>query len=425
MSPMHFPDLPLRTRVLVVMAVGLIPLLAVAIGAALILQHSADTLRDIVEQPVHRFQLTSRLQSQVLKTLALVKDRSPARDRDWREHLEAEVQRVEAGFDDMLVNPLLRPPERALLTIARDEWRYGLARNGGRLSGAPNLEKGGTQEQRLQNTAYVLEQIHDIYQREIGDQRAEMEVAKRRFLQILAIVVAGALVGVVTGGVWLVRSVLLPLHELAQGVEHFVHDDLGYRLPRRRHDELGRLAEEFNSMANHLQVQQQRLQELSQRDGLTGLYNRREFDRRLGDELQRARRYDRSFAILMLDIDHFKLVNDHYGHQAGDEVLQTVADLILLNVRPVDSVCRYGGEELAVILPETGEDGAAMVAERIRDTVAGAGIASPAGDTIHVTISIGVAGFPQAAAGAVELVGAADAALYAAKRDGRNRVYRH
>lgn len=127
----------------------------------------------------------------------------------------------------------------------------------------------------------------------------------------------------------------------------------------------------------------------------------------------------------MLDIDHFKLVNDHYGHQAGDRVLQAVADLILLNVRPVDSVCRYGGEELAVILPETGEEGAAMVAERIRERVAGAGIVAPSGEAIQVTVSIGVAGFPLAAADAAALIGVADTALYSAKRDGRNRVSRY
>lgn len=351
----HFSDLPLRTRVWLAMAVGLVPLLAPTLGTTLILQHSVNTLHAVVEQPFHRLHLTSRLQSQVLKTLALIKDRPPAHRRDWREHLEAEAQRVETGFDDILVDPVLRPPERALLTIARDEWRYALARNNGRLPEWSDLESGGDREQRLRNAAYVLEQIHDIHQLEIADQRANLESVKQRFLKILAAVVA--LTGAVTGGLWLARSVLLPVRELKRGVEHVVHDNLDYRLPLQRRDELGRLAAEFNSMASHLQTQQHRLEELSQRDGLTGLYNRREFNRRLDNELQRARRHERPLAILMLDIDHFKLVNDHYGHQAGDQVLQAVADLILLNMRPVNSVCRYGGEELAVILPETGEEG--------------------------------------------------------------------
>lgn len=195
----HFSDLPLRTRVWLAMAVGLVPLLALTLGTTLILQHSVNTLHAVVEQPFHRLQLTSRLQSQVLKMLALIKDRPPVHRRDWREHLEAEAQRVETGFDDILVDPVLRPPERALLTIALDEWRYALARNNGRLPGWSDLESGGDREQRLRNAAYVLEQIHDIHQLEIADQRANLESVKQRFLKILAAVVAVTLTGAVTG----------------------------------------------------------------------------------------------------------------------------------------------------------------------------------------------------------------------------------
>jgi diguanylate cyclase (GGDEF)-like protein len=127
----------------------------------------------------------------------------------------------------------------------------------------------------------------------------------------------------------------------------------------------------------------------------------------------------------MLDIDHFKNVNDHYGHQAGDEVLITVADLIQLNVRPVDVVCRYGGEELAVILPETDEEGARTVAERIRGTVEDSVTTTPQGDTVHVTVSIGLAVFPRDGDTAASLIHAADQALYAAKQEGRNLVRSH
>lgn len=173
-----------------------------------------------------------------------------------------------------------------------------------------------------------------------------------------------------------------------------------------------------------LVTEQARLRELSITDGLTNLANHRYFQERLSDEFRRAQRYDDPLSLIILDIDHFKLVNDHYGHTTGDEVLAAVADLLRLNVRPVDSVCRYGGEELAVILPETGEDGAAMVAERIRRTVAGAAIATPAGQTVRITVSIGVADSTQAG-DSTDVVRVADMALYAAKREGRNRVRRH
>ncbi len=128
---------------------------------------------------------------------------------------------------------------------------------------------------------------------------------------------------------------------------------------------------------------------------------------------------------MMLDIDHFKDVNDRHGHQAGDEVLITVADLIQLNVRPVDMVCRYGGEELAVILPETDEQGTHMVAERIRSTVEDSITTTPQGDMVHVTVSIGFATFPRHGDTAAGLIHAADQALYAAKQEGRNLVRSH
>lgn len=128
---------------------------------------------------------------------------------------------------------------------------------------------------------------------------------------------------------------------------------------------------------------------------------------------------------MMLDIDHFKNVNDQYGHQAGDDVLITVTDLIQLHMRPVDVVCRYGGEELAVILPETDEVGARTVAERVRATVADSITTTPQGDMVHVTVSIGIATFPRDGDTASGLIHAADTALYVAKQEGRNLVRSH
>ena len=124
----------------------------------------------------------------------------------------------------------------------------------------------------------------------------------------------------------------------------------------------------------------------------------------------------------MLDIDHFKDINDRYGHQTGDDVLITVADLVRLTVRPVDVVARYGGEELAVILPETDGGGARLVAERIRGTIEESLTTTSQGETIQVTVSIGLATFPRDSATGAGLVHAADQALYAAKMDGRNIV---
>lgn len=167
------------------------------------------------------------------------------------------------------------------------------------------------------------------------------------------------------------------------------------------------------------------VQEQARTDALTGLCNRGEFQRLLNEEAERSRRYHRCFSLLMLDIDHFKIVNDSYGHQAGDEVLRALAACLQKQNRPVDYAARYGGEEFVVILPETSNEGALVSAERLRAVVADTAVPVTEGRTISFTISIGVATFPVDVESGTALIAAADAALYAAKEGGRNRVVRY
>ncbi|GJG87850.1 hypothetical protein tb265_30310 [Gemmatimonadetes bacterium T265] len=167
-----------------------------------------------------------------------------------------------------------------------------------------------------------------------------------------------------------------------------------------------------------------RLEHLATTDPLTGLLNRRALSERLTTEMERALRYDTSVALLLVDLDHFKRVNDTYGHLAGDGVLRTVAELLGEEARSSDLVGRYGGEEFIVVLPETDDAGAAVLAERMRERVAGHVFrAWEDGRTLRVTASIGVATFPAARIESVEdLFARADGALYRAKAEGRDRV---
>jgi two-component system, cell cycle response regulator len=160
---------------------------------------------------------------------------------------------------------------------------------------------------------------------------------------------------------------------------------------------------------------------LSITDGLTGLWNRRLFDLRINEELQRAIRFQEPFGLLLVDLDHFKNVNDRYGHQAGDAVLVELARRLTDATREVDVVTRFGGEEFALILPKTPVQGTLRLAEKVREVVAnepfGVGKAS-----IPVTVSVGAAGYPDHGLSGGDLLAAADAALYRAKDNGRNRV---
>jgi diguanylate cyclase (GGDEF)-like protein len=171
----------------------------------------------------------------------------------------------------------------------------------------------------------------------------------------------------------------------------------------------------------------ERLRGLADHDELTGLYNRRALDGLLRDEVSRHERYGRPFSLVMLDVDYFKAVNDSYGHPVGDEVLRWLAQLVRDCVRAGDIPARYGGEELAVVLPGVDSGPALKAAERLRLRVAARpfSFGSARRQThLSVTLSLGVAALPDDAPTVASLIAAADRALYAAKRGGRNRSVR-
>ena len=168
---------------------------------------------------------------------------------------------------------------------------------------------------------------------------------------------------------------------------------------------------------------QRQLQELASRDGLTGVLNRRALEERLVEATKYVQRRGTALSVAMLDLDHFKQINDTYGHQVGDEVLCEAARRVEAHVREYDAVGRYGGEEFVVVLPDTPGAEALQVSERIRAAVAEEPIRCGDGAVVYVTMSIGVATASIPFDGhAKMLVEAADAALYRAKRQGRNRV---
>ena len=167
----------------------------------------------------------------------------------------------------------------------------------------------------------------------------------------------------------------------------------------------------------------QQLGKQATKDELTGLSNRREFDRQLHEEWQRIARFQRSCALVLIDIDFFKKVNDTHGHQVGDIVLKHVASLLAGQVRTVDRLARYGGEEFGLIVIESNRAEAHETVERLRVLLQETPCFIPEKNlTIEVTISAGIAAMPEDADNLDQLIAAADAALYSAKRLGRNRV---
>ena len=235
-------------------------------------------------------------------------------------------------------------------------------------------------------------------------------------LAILAVALVGALLGTAgyaaTVGRRQMRRIIELTDRLATGIDLTGTVDTGKVDDARLRAGFGRLAERMGQAWTLATV-----------DLLTGALNRQALLARLEDELERAARYQRPCSIVLVDLDHFKRVNDTYGHAAGDAVLREVADVLTSNVRGVDLVGRYGGEEFMIVMPETDADAAAVSAEKLRRLVGSREVKLGDGNVLGVTLSAGVAGglgqFLQLDA----LVRDADAALYSAKSLGRDQVY--
>jgi two-component system cell cycle response regulator len=187
-------------------------------------------------------------------------------------------------------------------------------------------------------------------------------------------------------------------------------------------DSLGTLAGQASIAIDNVHLHHE-AQRLSTTDPLTGLWNFRYLSQSLAREIERSTRFDRPLAVLMLDLDHFKRVNDEHGHARGDSVLRELARRVQEQIREVDTFARYGGEEFVVVLPETTVEGAAQLAERICVAVRREPFCQEGETPLDITLSIGGAAFPVHGSTPATLMRSADKALYVAKGEGRDRSH--
>lgn len=258
-------------------------------------------------------------------------------------------------------------------------------------------------------------------------------IAQRNFFVIL---VCTSIFIVAAIAIFLGRSITTPLQGLIDATNQIVKGNLDVPLASvTRKDELGKLAQMFNQMTEklrrsqaeiltaneELKLKNQLLERLCVTDGLTGLYNRSKLNQIISDELSRSHRNKRPFAILMIDIDYFKELNDSLGHIAGDEILTTVSRTLTQSIRSIDFAARYGGDEFIIVLTETTAKEATITAERIRTQVFEI-FCSVVNKPINVTLSIGIAQSELKDATPTDLITRADNALYEAKKAGRNQA---
>ena len=232
------------------------------------------------------------------------------------------------------------------------------------------------------------------------------------------------------------HAIVIPLQKLINATEKIVKGDLDVELATSQRDELGQLTLMFNQMTDKLRQNQaeitaastamqkknQLLETLSITDSLTGLYNRNKLNLIINDQLARYSRNKRPFAVLMIDVDYFKTLNDSLGHIAGDEILVAVAKKISHCIRSVDFAARYGGDEFIIILTETTIDEAMKTAERIRSHVIKIHC-NTINEAVKVTLSIGIIQSEPEDTSLTILLSRVDSALYEAKRAGRNQAY--
>lgn len=343
---------------------------------------------------------------------------SSSETRDRLDALQSEVERYFSTAQSLIhyAEKQNLPPRSSLQGAARWARHQGLARR--------QLDLlSDDSEARLARINSLCDDIIAIKQRQLQD--AQTDMARTLKAEHRETASVGAIIGLILlilGGEH-IRSVVNPLRRLVKGVQRAESGDFNFEVPVGALDEMGRLIDSFNRMTRSIRKQREQLVRLTITDGLTGLYNQRHFRVLLRQEVERARRAQSSFSLLMIDVDHFKQYNDTRGHELGNELLIWIAATLKKMLRDVDAIARYGGDELVVILPGAIAQEGQLLAERIETAIRECHFSGDHALAMgSVTLSIGGATFPGDATSAEDLVTRADEALYAAKEAGRGCV---
>lgn len=403
-------------------------LLLVGGGAVINMQHAAtasDELIDDVMPEMHHTMLLQLLLSQAAMPPNDYLIHANPGERDQYREL---VEQVNGQFDILLSLPSLREEQLNTVNKTRQLWdkarRSGdallaLVADGQTPAAAVMMEK---YDAEIEAAILSLDIMHEYLGREAAEYHTRLHaIVDKNFYSILGFSLVGLAI-MLFGAYTLMRRVIGSVTLMQEGVNAFAKGDFEYRVPSQMPIELGQVAAGMNDMAEKLGASYRELERHSYRDGLTGSLNKRKLDEDIVRELSRAHRYKEQFSILLLDLDLFKQVNDSYGHQAGDEVLRQLVQRVDHQLRTADSLYRYGGEEFVVILPQTEVEGALVTAERICRSVEHATVRVDGDRFIPITVSIGVATYPQDGSDAQHLVESADKGMYRAKTLGRNCV---
>ena len=419
----------LRQRLSIGLGAMLVPFLLLAGGALVSFEGAIDSFEKQENVGLEELFPLARIEGLMLDISGVVNVEDTTSKTVSVAKFEKTAADINYNFKIILTRPSQLPERNESIYRIQEEWNQledlGLEIVGSS-SQAYKADKTAKISEFQLKLQEILQNVQELNYRLIAFQNTEnlrqAQLVRGRVRLLVAIIFILALTIAVICAYALSRSILVPLYRLQEGVKHLADGNLKYRIKLKTQDEFSRLANTFNAMAGSLEQSQTDLERLATLDGLTEVYNRREFNRWLSVEFERSRRDEHPVSLIMVDLDHFKQLNDTYGHQAGDEALCCVAQLLRKEVRPGDIVSRYGGEEFAIILPKSSVEDSVAVAHRIRREIAIQPIRISSEDRIHLTASLGLATFPSDVQSEEALLRKADQALFQAKKLGRNRV---
>jgi diguanylate cyclase (GGDEF)-like protein len=418
----------LRKRFTLVASLMLIPLAVLVAVQYMVFNSTITHLNQVINHGSHEMARIKQLQNAIHVAIIAPNDYLIHANKTERGNYDLQAAVVSNSIEDLIEYTSIHEQEKRLVGQVKQLWlRIDKTANTilnskvtlGNKDLATDMESLNTMTGQI---ILLLEKLSNIIAEEVKD-----ELQKAEYLQVL-------MIGLIIGGtsvsailiLWLnsslARAIVEPICTIGRAAKSVGEGNYSTRLASERVDEIGALSQSFNGMTEQLEKAHNKLDVLSRQDGLTGSLNRREFDRVFRIEFSRAIRFEHRLSLVMIDLDHFKQVNDRYGHVAGDNVLRILTTIVEKAIRDVDQFARYGGEEFGLILPEVDNQGACALAERIRELVEQADFGEVDGEPVRVTISAGVAHFPDHGSSEQDIIYTADKALYQAKREGRNRV---
>jgi len=334
--------------------------------------------------------------------------------------------RIDSNFAVLIDSLAEEPVARTLATQARDDWNAAKALGQEltsvlRPATAPEtVELMQRFDGEVRSASDSINAAIEQLENEIEEDQLAANLAYERALWLAGIGAGVCLLTILAGVILIGRVMVASIDRLVDGATRFAEGDRAHRIDIRVPPELRRVANEFNRMIGKIDAYEDVLAERALKDVLTGLPNRRAFEEAAPRQWDLASQAGDPLTLLQIDVDHFKRINDTYGHGVGDEVLRWLAHILTKQLRAGHAVFRTGGEEFIVLIPATGVPDAFGLAERLRTAVASAPFET-AGDKVSLSISIGLAD-SLSFTSLQDMIAAADAALYQAKAQGRNRT---